>query len=473
MAALKLVSISDLDDHPDNPRLVIRDDVVAAIAANLDGEYPQKHAIHVRPIGDRYQILAGHHRKRAAEKAGLSEIWAWVEELDDAEAFMALATSNAQGELSPLEIGMHALKAVENRRGKKGGGFQDYAKRIGKTPAYVTQLHQAAEVLTSLNELTQVKSFIEKAKHLCAIHKLPKSCWQSACEWLATHAATVEDVEARVSRALTFKTDHGITKDWQTYLPPLEVCGLIFCGADAGKFQRLLALAIQVNAWLLSQEVDLEDLRADWVLWLEKNAGSDSYEQQKVQEKRLEIEAAAFDRMEAGEVGEAVEVLLADPPWQYDFSPTDSRQIENQYPTGTTEEIALHISDKQLLPHPLADNCVLFLWATAPKLLEAIEVMGEWGFTYKTHAVWDKEKIGMGYWFRGQHELLLVGTRGEASPPDESSRFASVFRETREGHSRKPTCIYEALKQMFPNARRWEMYQREPREGWPGGGNEA
>jgi N6-adenosine-specific RNA methylase IME4 len=34
------------------------------------------------------------------------------------------------------------------------------------------------------------------------------------------------------------------------------------------------------------------------------------------------------------------------------------------------------------LAHP--DGCALALWATAPMLPQAIEVMAAWGFTYKT-----------------------------------------------------------------------------------------
>ena len=104
MADLVQIDINLIDDHPDNPRLVVRHDVIDTISANLGSHYPKKHAIQVRPIGEHYQIVSGHHRKRAAEKAGLSEIWAWCEELDDHQALMELVTSNAQGELSPLEI---------------------------------------------------------------------------------------------------------------------------------------------------------------------------------------------------------------------------------------------------------------------------------------------------------------------------------------------------------------------------------
>ena len=91
------------------------------------------------------------------------------------------------------------------------------------------------------------------------------------------------------------------------------------------------------------------------------------------------------------------EVVYADPPWRYDFSKSDSREIENQYPTMTVDEICA-------LKIPSAKNSVLYLWATAPKLREALQVMAAWGFEYKSHGIWDKEIIGMGYWFRGQHE---------------------------------------------------------------------
>ena len=43
-----------------------------------------------------------------------------------------------------------------------------------------------------------------------------------------------------------------------------------------------------------------------------------------------------------------------------------------------------------------AKNSVLFFWATAPKLQEALEVMNAWGFEYKTHAIWDKEEVWYG-----------------------------------------------------------------------------
>ena len=48
-ATLKLVKLESVKPHPDNPRVVMREDVVGAIVANLGDEYPKKHAVHVRP----------------------------------------------------------------------------------------------------------------------------------------------------------------------------------------------------------------------------------------------------------------------------------------------------------------------------------------------------------------------------------------------------------------------------------------
>jgi N6-adenosine-specific RNA methylase IME4 len=160
------------------------------------------------------------------------------------------------------------------------------------------------------------------------------------------------------------------------------------------------------------------------------------------------------------------QIVYADPPRRYDFSKSDSREIENQYPTMTVEEICA-------LKIPAGDNSVLYLWATAPKLLEAPAVMKAWGFTYKTNAMWDKEIVGMGYWFRGQHELLLVGTKGRFSPPPQSTRVSSVIRERRAKHSKKPALVRDLIMSWFPDATKVELFARERTPGWDVWGNEV
>ena len=164
-------------------------------------------------------------------------------------------------------------------------------------------------------------------------------------------------------------------------------------------------------------------------------------------------------------------VIYADPPWEYDFSQSDSRSIETKYPTMSLEEL-IALKDKPNFPNK--KDASLFLLATAPKLREARELIDAWGFTYRTNAVWDKEKIGMGYWFRGQHEHLLVGVKGDVAPPLEGDRVASVIRLPRTEHSRKPSVVPELIEKWFPDQQWIELFLRgEPRPGWLGWGLDA
>lgn len=183
-----------------------------------------------------------------------------------------------------------------------------------------------------------------------------------------------------------------------------------------------------------------------------------------IEEKQLEKKNELFQPADIKD--KKYNVIYADPPWKYDFSKTSNRDIENQYPTMDVKDIC----DFKI---PADDDSILFLWATAPKLREALEVMEFWGFEYKTHAVWDKEMIGMGYYFRGQHELLLIGIKGKVSPPDPSNRYASVIRQKRTKHSKKPDCVYKLIEKMYPHGVYLEMFARNIHsELWDVWGNE-
>lgn len=160
------------------------------------------------------------------------------------------------------------------------------------------------------------------------------------------------------------------------------------------------------------------------------------------------------------------EIIYADPPWRYSFSKSNSRKIENHYPTMKLDEICN-------MEVPSADNSAIYLWTTSPKLLEGIKVMESWGFKYKSQAVWDKQRIGMGFWFRGQHEILLVGTKGEFSPPPATSRVSSVFKFARGKHSKKPDEIRDLIGSWYPECDKLEMFCRFPADGWDVFGNEV
>ena len=184
-------------------------------------------------------------------------------------------------------------------------------------------------------------------------------------------------------------------------------------------------------------------------------------EQRRQQLKTITLPQGKFD------------IILADPPWRYDYSVSRSREIENQYPTLSLDEIKFYQVNGVPIQEKFAENSILFLWATSPKLLEALEAMKAWGFLYRTCAVWDKEIIGMGYYFRQQHELLLVGIRGRFSPPLAENRISSVIKSKRENHSKKPDIIYEMIEKMYPDGKKLELFARGSRTGWAKHGNES
>ena len=182
----------------------------------------------------------------------------------------------------------------------------------------------------------------------------------------------------------------------------------------------------------------------------------------KEETKRLEEWNNKIVPMPKGEF----DVIYADPPWRYDFSKSDNRAIENQYPT-------MEVSDICKLKVPAAENSILFLWGTAPKLLEAIAVMKAWGFEYKTNAVWDKRRVGMGYYFRIQHEHLFIATKGSPGVPGEKARPDSIFSQAKTQHSSKPLIVYEMIEAAYPDKKYLELFGRTKRNNWTTWGNQV
>lgn len=164
-------------------------------------------------------------------------------------------------------------------------------------------------------------------------------------------------------------------------------------------------------------------------------------------------------------------VILADPEWRFEVYSRETgmdRAADNHYPTSETEIIA-----SRPVATIAADDCALFLWATAPMMPQALAVMAAWGFEYKSQAIWRKDRQGTGYWFRNEHELLLVGTRGKIPAPAMGTQFGSVFEAPVGEHSVKPDVAYAMIESYFPNLPKIELNARRGRPGWDVWGNEA
>lgn len=167
------------------------------------------------------------------------------------------------------------------------------------------------------------------------------------------------------------------------------------------------------------------------------------------------------------------DLIMADPPWAYSMWSDKGHEKSPQahYDCMSIDEIAaLPVSALA------SDNCLLWLWAVSPMLPQALAVIAAWGFEFKTGGHWVKTAkngklaFGTGYILRNAGEPFLIATRGA---PKTARNVRSVVMAQKREHSRKPDEAFAAAEQLMPEARRIELFSRQPREGWTVWGNEV
>ena len=172
--------------------------------------------------------------------------------------------------------------------------------------------------------------------------------------------------------------------------------------------------------------------------------------------------------------------IAADPPWPETGG--GGRGAQNHYDVQRVKDIppimrAARDSSRQPLWLPAMD-AHLYLWTTSTMLEEGLWVMRELAFRYVNVIPWVKDRIGIGQYFRGKHELLLFGVRGDGyAAKTERRDIANVIEApvpSEHGnriHSRKPPEAYELMERRTIGPR-LELFARKPRKGWAVWGNE-
>lgn len=176
------------------------------------------------------------------------------------------------------------------------------------------------------------------------------------------------------------------------------------------------------------------------------------------------------------------QIIYADPPWSYDFGKSSSRYIEEQYETMSKDDLfGLPIQDIS------ADNSLLLMWVTFPKLMLAVPLMEAWGFSYRTMLfTWVKKYrngdnfVGCGYYTRSNPEILLLGKKGDGLKTLDHS-INSVLEHPIMEHSKKPPIVRKYICDLFGNVPRIELFARKERflfdkeyfEGWDVWGDQS
>jgi len=198
-------------------------------------------------------------------------------------------------------------------------------------------------------------------------------------------------------------------------------------------------------------------------------------------------------------------LIYPDCPWSYnDSAGAGKRGAVYKYPTLSILELKMMAPEIQKIS---SENCALAMWATAPMMSEARELMDAWGFAYKTIAfTWIKtyalgERLGkaakalnvpvealikallnqdltvvkprkgMGNYTRSNAEFMLLGIKGKVERQNKGVGSV-IISEIRE-HSRKPDEARDELVQLFGDIPRLEMFSRSPAKGWDSWGLEV
>lgn len=167
--------------------------------------------------------------------------------------------------------------------------------------------------------------------------------------------------------------------------------------------------------------------------------------------------------------------ILVDPPWSFKVysNKGKDRSAEKHYPVMGLDAL-------KALPVPtiMADDCAVFMWATWPNLLDALELGKAWGLTYKTCAFcWAKTNrkspgffMGLGYWTRANTEPCLLFTKG--SPKRKSRGVRQLVVDAVRRHSQKPDRIYGDIEALV-DGDYCELFARQTWPGWDAWGNEV
>jgi N6-adenosine-specific RNA methylase IME4 len=168
--------------------------------------------------------------------------------------------------------------------------------------------------------------------------------------------------------------------------------------------------------------------------------------------------------------------ILADPPWQFQnrtgkVAPEHRRLL--RYPTMELQEIM-----DMPVSAVAAARSHLYLWVPNALMMEGLQVMKAWGFTYKSNIVWFKirkdggpDGRGVGFYFRNVTELLLFGVRGSMRTLKPGRTQVNILATRKREHSRKPDEIFGLIESCSPGPY-IELFARFRWPGWFQWGNE-
>jgi ParB family chromosome partitioning protein len=192
------VPLEQIEHNPNQPRKTFDEEELASLSASIRTHGILQPLV-VRQVGDRYQLIAGERRLRAAREAGKTSVPVRVVNFNDQEVFEAALIENIQRtDLNPIE---------------KAQGFKDYldrfkmthedlAKRLGLARPTITNLVGLLDLPPEVQDMVRVGQItLGHAKILKGITDRNRQL--AVCKEIIARALSVHATEAHVKQQQT------------------------------------------------------------------------------------------------------------------------------------------------------------------------------------------------------------------------------------------------------------------------------
>lgn len=157
--------------------------------------------------------------------------------------------------------------------------------------------------------------------------------------------------------------------------------------------------------------------------------------------------------------------IVVDPPWAY-RNKAGRQRPDYADRSMNLEQVRGFDIERWVAP----DACHLYLWVTDAYAGDVYQVLRAWNFDPKAWLVWVKNRMGMGNYFRHQHELCVFAVRGQMRL--KRMDVQTIFYAPVTRHSEKPDTFYLLIESCSPGPY-LDVFARKRRAGWDAFGDEV
>ncbi len=192
-----LLNVYDIDDNPFQPRREFGQSEIASLSESLK-EHDMLQPVLVRRIGERYQLISGERRLRAATLAGWSQVPARIKDADDRlVAELAIVENLQRKDLNPIEKALSFKRYLDEHACTQ----EDLARRLKIDRSTIANLMRLLELPPQV--LDAVRTSEISAGHARALLPLGEESEQiQFCDQIRGDGWSVRETERRVSEAV-------------------------------------------------------------------------------------------------------------------------------------------------------------------------------------------------------------------------------------------------------------------------------